>query len=80
VLIAQIPPDPLAHQRHGPLWRRRYQARARWHHHQTASASFELTVTTPGNARVVMTAAKPFNPNSRTAHGMRESGFDIPQD
>lgn len=41
--------------------------------------SIELTVTTPENARVVMTAAKPFNPNSSTAQELRESGIDIPQ-
>jgi SRSO17 transposase len=34
-LIAYLPPDPKAHQAHWSIWRRRYLARARWHHHQT---------------------------------------------
>lgn len=35
VLIAYIPPDHKTHQAHWSIWRRRYLARARWHHHQT---------------------------------------------
>lgn len=41
--------------------------------------SIELTVATPENVRVVMTAAKPFKRNSHTVRKMRESGFDLPR-
>ncbi|MFF7632398.1 VOC family protein [Kitasatospora sp. NPDC008050] len=40
--------------------------------------SVELTVTTPENARIVMTAARPLDPNSPQAQALREVGFDVP--
>ena len=40
--------------------------------------SVELTVTTPENARVTMTAARPLDPASPHADNLRALGFDIP--
>jgi len=40
--------------------------------------SVELTVTTPENARVTMTAARPLDPASPQADNLRALGFDIP--
>ncbi|MEU7693660.1 VOC family protein [Microbispora sp. SCL1-1] len=40
--------------------------------------SIELTVVTPENARVVMTAAQPLDPHSARAAGLREIGIEIP--
>ena len=40
--------------------------------------SRELTVTTPENTRVVMTAALPMDPNSSSAAWLREGGIDVP--
>jgi hypothetical protein len=40
--------------------------------------SRELTVITPENTRVVMTAALPMDPNGPSAAWLREGGFDIP--
>jgi hypothetical protein len=34
LLIAHQPADPEAHQAYWSVWRRRYLARTRWHHHQ----------------------------------------------
>lgn len=41
--------------------------------------SMELTVVTPENARVVMTAARPLDPNGETADWMREMGIEVPR-
>ncbi len=40
--------------------------------------SVELTVVTPERARVVMTAAKPLDPNSDAAKRLREVGIETP--
>lgn len=40
--------------------------------------SVELTVVTPENARVVMTAARPLNPNSPQADNLRAMGIEVP--
>jgi len=40
--------------------------------------SVELTVVTPENARVVLTAARPIDPNSPQADNLRAVGIDIP--
>jgi hypothetical protein len=40
--------------------------------------SVELTVTTPENARVTMTAARPFDPAGPEAENMRAIGIRIP--
>ncbi|MFE9245255.1 VOC family protein [Nocardiopsis sp. NPDC006938] len=39
----------------------------------------EVEVTTPENTRVIMTAARPFDPRSAEAAYLRESGFDLPE-
>ncbi|MBO2452858.1 VOC family protein [Actinomadura barringtoniae] len=41
--------------------------------------SLELTVVTPENTRVVMTAARPIDPDGAQADALREVGFDIPR-
>jgi hypothetical protein len=41
--------------------------------------SLELTVTTPENTRVVMTAARPLDPDSAEAANLRAMGIDVPQ-
>lgn len=41
--------------------------------------SVELTVITPENTRVVMTAARPIDPASQLADELRESGIQIPK-
>jgi hypothetical protein len=41
--------------------------------------SVELTVVTPENARVIMTAARPLDPNSAQADRLRAVGFEVPQ-
>lgn len=41
--------------------------------------SVELTVVTPENTRVVMTAARPIDPESTLADELREAGFHIPK-
>ncbi|MFC4333779.1 VOC family protein [Salininema proteolyticum] len=41
--------------------------------------SVELTVVTPEKTRVVMTAARPIDPESDLADELRESGFQIPK-
>ncbi|GAA4483818.1 hypothetical protein GCM10023191_006020 [Actinoallomurus oryzae] len=41
--------------------------------------SIELTVTTPENARVVMTAAQPLDPRSARAEALRAVGLKIPE-
>ncbi|MGH3378159.1 MAG: VOC family protein [Actinoallomurus sp.] len=40
--------------------------------------SVELTVITPENARIVMTAARPLDPDSPQADRLRAVGFEIP--
>lgn len=40
--------------------------------------STELTIITPENARVVMTAARPLDPNSAQADFLRAAGFPVP--
>lgn len=40
--------------------------------------SIELTVVTPENARVVMTAAQPIDPNSEVAANLRAVGIEVP--
>ncbi|WP_327068453.1 VOC family protein [Kitasatospora sp. NBC_01302] len=40
--------------------------------------SVELTVTTPENARIVLTAARPLDPSGLQAAALREVGFDVP--
>jgi hypothetical protein len=40
--------------------------------------SRELTVVTPENTRVVMTAALPMDPNGERAAWLREAGIDVP--
>ena len=42
--------------------------------------SRELTIGTPENARVVMTAARPLDPGSPQADALRGMGFDIPRE
>ncbi|MEU6413793.1 VOC family protein [Microbispora sp. NPDC046933] len=42
--------------------------------------SIELTVVTPENARVVMTAAQPLDPHSARADGLRAIGIEIPHE
>ncbi|MEV7804462.1 VOC family protein [Microbispora sp. NPDC088329] len=42
--------------------------------------SIELTVVTPENARVVMTAAQPLDPHSARADELRAVGIEIPGD
>lgn len=41
--------------------------------------SIEVTVTTPENARVVMTAARPLDPEGEQAGWMRSIGIDVPR-
>ncbi|MFC0602170.1 VOC family protein [Streptomyces palmae] len=41
--------------------------------------SLELTVVTPENARVVMTAARPIDPDSAQAESLRAVGIEIPR-
>jgi hypothetical protein len=41
--------------------------------------SVELTIVTPENARVVMTAARPLDPQSAQADYLRAGGFEIPE-
>ncbi|MBO2464195.1 VOC family protein [Actinomadura violacea] len=41
--------------------------------------SVELEVVTPENARVVMTAARPLDPDGPQAGWMREMGIEVPQ-
>ncbi|MFI6027596.1 VOC family protein [Amycolatopsis magusensis] len=41
--------------------------------------SVELTVITPENARVVMTAARRIDPDSPVADNLRELGIDLPR-
>jgi hypothetical protein len=41
--------------------------------------SIELTVVTPENARVVMTAAKPLDPRSAKADELRALGIEVPE-
>jgi hypothetical protein len=41
--------------------------------------SVELTVLTPENTRVVMTAARPIAPDGELADELREAGFQIPK-
>ncbi|WBQ07110.1 VOC family protein [Kribbella sp. CA-293567] len=41
--------------------------------------SLELTVTTPENTRVVMTAARPLDPDSAEAANLRAMGIEVPQ-
>ena len=38
----------------------------------------DLAVITPENARVVLTAARPIDPDSELAAELREAGFQIP--
>jgi len=45
---------------------------------ETPWNSLDLTVTTPENARVVMTAARPFEPDSPQAAYLREIGIRVP--
>ncbi|MEV8375668.1 VOC family protein [Kribbella sp. NPDC056861] len=40
--------------------------------------SLELTITTPENTRVVMTAARPLDPDSAEAANLRAMGIDVP--
>lgn len=40
--------------------------------------SMELTVITPERTRVVMTAARPLDPNSEQAANLREIGIEVP--
>ncbi|WP_145806858.1 VOC family protein [Kribbella amoyensis] len=40
--------------------------------------SDELTVITPENARVILTAARPLDPDSAKAAELRELGIDVP--
>jgi hypothetical protein len=40
--------------------------------------STELTIVTPENARVVMTAARPLDPHSAQADSLRAIGFEVP--
>ncbi|MEV4577114.1 VOC family protein [Nonomuraea jabiensis] len=39
----------------------------------------ELEVITPENARVIMTAARPFDPDSAEARHLKENGYMLPQ-
>ncbi|GAA4894718.1 hypothetical protein LX16_1633 [Stackebrandtia albiflava] len=41
--------------------------------------SIELTVLTPENTRVVMTAARPIDPDSRLARELHEVGITVPR-
>ncbi|WP_199034348.1 VOC family protein [Glycomyces salinus] len=41
--------------------------------------SVELTVVTPERTKVVMTAARPIDPESELADELREAGFQIPK-
>ncbi len=41
--------------------------------------TIEVEVTTPENTRVIMTAARPFDPKSPEAEYLRKSGFDLPE-
>lgn len=41
--------------------------------------SVELTVVTPENARVVLTAARPLDPDSAAADRLRAAGFEVPR-
>ncbi|GAB2465438.1 hypothetical protein GCM10027063_03430 [Promicromonospora xylanilytica] len=41
--------------------------------------SIELEVVTPENARVVMTAAQPYEPGSASAQHLRDMGIDGPE-
>lgn len=47
--------------------------------HEMPWNSVELTVVTPEQTRVVMTAARPIDPASRLADELRASGFRIPR-
>jgi hypothetical protein len=40
--------------------------------------SLELTITTPENTRVVMTAARPLDPDSAEAANLRAMGIEVP--
>jgi hypothetical protein len=40
--------------------------------------SLELTITTPENTRVVMTAARPLDPDSPEAANLRAMGIEVP--
>ncbi len=42
--------------------------------------SLELEIVTPENARVIMTAARPYDPNSAEAEHLRGMGIDGPDD
>lgn len=42
--------------------------------------SLELEIVTPENARVIMTAARPYDPNSAEAEHLRGMGIDGPVD
>ncbi len=42
--------------------------------------SLELEIVTPENARVIMTAARPYDPNSAEAEYLRGMGIDGPGD
>ncbi|KUJ64823.1 glycosyltransferase [Streptomyces albus subsp. albus] len=42
--------------------------------------SVDLTITTPENLRIVMTAARPVDPHSPQAEYLRAGGFEIPGD
>lgn len=46
--------------------------------HEMPWNSLDLTVTTPENARVVMTAARPLDPNGPQAAYLRKGGIEIP--
>ena len=41
--------------------------------------SLELTVVTPENARVIMTAARPIDPDSVQAENLRAVGIEVPR-
>ncbi|GAA1085825.1 hypothetical protein GCM10009642_25940 [Nocardiopsis metallicus] len=41
--------------------------------------SVEIEVTTPENTRVIMTAARPFDPEGAAADYLRENDFDLPE-
>ena len=47
--------------------------------HEMPWNSLDLTVTTPEGARVVMTAARPLDPNGPQAAYLREGGITIPE-
>lgn len=47
---------------------------------QTPWNTVDVEAVTPDGTRVVMTAARPFDPDSAEARGMREMGIDTPGD